>query len=79
MVVFQFWEVISDEHGIQPDGMYAGESDLQLDRIEVYYNEAHGIVPLKNFSLICFVPLFFVPGAWIVLREDGERVIKRGT
>uniref|UniRef100_A0A915A9L1 Tubulin beta chain n=1 Tax=Parascaris univalens TaxID=6257 RepID=A0A915A9L1_PARUN len=38
----KFWEVISDEHGIQPDGMYAGESDLQLDRIEVYYNEAHG-------------------------------------
>ncbi|KAK6027520.1 tubulin/FtsZ family protein, partial [Ostertagia ostertagi] len=39
---FQFWEVISDEHGIQPDGSYKGESDLQLERINVYYNEANG-------------------------------------
>uniref|UniRef100_A0A915N6G2 Tubulin beta chain n=1 Tax=Meloidogyne javanica TaxID=6303 RepID=A0A915N6G2_MELJA len=38
----KFWEVISDEHGIQPDGTYKGESDLQLERINVYYNEAHG-------------------------------------
>uniref|UniRef100_A0A183D723 Tubulin beta chain n=1 Tax=Gongylonema pulchrum TaxID=637853 RepID=A0A183D723_9BILA len=38
----QFWEVISDEHGIQPDGSYKGESPLQLDRISVYYNEAVG-------------------------------------
>ena len=38
-----FWEVISDEHGIQPDGTYHGDSKLQLDRISVYYNEAQGI------------------------------------
>ncbi|KAI1733237.1 tubulin/FtsZ family, GTPase domain-containing protein [Ditylenchus destructor] len=38
----QFWEVISDEHGIQPDGSYKGESDLQIERINVYYNEAIG-------------------------------------
>lgn len=38
----KFWEVISDEHGIMPDGSYQGDSQLQLDRIEVYYNEAHG-------------------------------------
>lgn len=39
---FQFWEVISDEHGIDPTGTYHGDSDLQLDRISVYYNEATG-------------------------------------
>uniref|UniRef100_A0A915DRJ0 Tubulin beta chain n=1 Tax=Ditylenchus dipsaci TaxID=166011 RepID=A0A915DRJ0_9BILA len=38
----KFWEVISDEHGIQPDGSYKGDSDLQLERINVYYNEANG-------------------------------------
>lgn len=38
----QFWEVISDEHGIDPTGTYHGDSDLQLDRISVYYNEATG-------------------------------------
>uniref|UniRef100_A0A8C7WZA0 Tubulin/FtsZ GTPase domain-containing protein n=1 Tax=Oryzias sinensis TaxID=183150 RepID=A0A8C7WZA0_9TELE len=38
----KFWEVISDEHGIDPTGTYHGDSDLQLDRISVYYNEASG-------------------------------------
>ncbi len=43
MFVFvQFWEVISDEHGIDPTGTYHGDSDLQLERINVYYNEATG-------------------------------------
>ncbi|XP_033613815.1 tubulin beta-3 chain [Fukomys damarensis] len=45
--VLQFWEVISDEHGIDPSGNYVGDSDLQLERISVYYNEAssHKYVP----------------------------------
>ena len=38
----QFWEVISDEHGINPTGTYEGDLDLQLDRINVYFNEATG-------------------------------------
>merc|ERR1712106_618553 len=39
---FQFWEIISDEHGIDPTGSYSGTSDLQLERTNVYYNEASG-------------------------------------
>lgn len=38
----KFWEVISDEHGIDPRGFYRGESDLQLERINVYYNDISG-------------------------------------
>ena len=38
----KFWEVISDEHGIEKTGSYCGDSDLQLERINVYYNEATG-------------------------------------
>ena len=38
--MFQFWEVISDEHGIDPTGNYVGTSDLQLERLNVYYSEA---------------------------------------
>merc|ERR1712203_862560 len=38
----KFWEVISEEHGIDPTGTYNGDSDLQLERINVYYNEASG-------------------------------------
>lgn len=33
-------EVVSEEHGIQADGSYKGTTDLQLERINVYYNEA---------------------------------------
>ena len=28
----KFWEVISDEHGIDPTGTYHGDSDLQLGK-----------------------------------------------
>lgn len=35
-------QVICDEHGIDPTGTYCGDSDLQLERINVYYNEASG-------------------------------------
>ena len=38
----QFWEIISEEHGIDATGIYKGESDLQLERVSVYYNEASG-------------------------------------
>lgn len=40
--MLQFWEVISAEHGIDPSGVYVGDSELQLERINVYYNEASG-------------------------------------
>ena len=30
----KFWEVISDEHGIDPTGGYHGDSDLQLGNLE---------------------------------------------
>jgi tubulin beta len=38
----KFWEIISDEHGVDPTGTYHGDSELQLERIDVYYNEASG-------------------------------------
>jgi len=38
---FQFWEIISDEHGINGSGDYDGTSELQLERINVYYHQVH--------------------------------------
>ena len=35
----KFWETVSDEHGIERDGVYKGTNELQLERINVYYNE----------------------------------------
>lgn len=51
---FQFWEIISEEHGIDTTGVYVGDSDLQLERISVYYNEASGKFLSSNFSLLLF-------------------------
>ncbi|CAG0917578.1 unnamed protein product [Notodromas monacha] len=53
-----FWEIISDEHGISPIGEYQGDSDLQLERINVYYNEAQGGR--------------YVPRVMLVLRKEAE-------
>eukprot|EP01039_Chlorochromonas_danica_P010425 gene10424-11543_t len=36
----KFWEMISDEHGVDPTGVYHGDSDLQLECVDVYFNEA---------------------------------------
>jgi len=38
----KFWEVICGEHGIDTSGKYIGNDDLQLERINVYFNEAVG-------------------------------------
>jgi len=38
----KFWEVVCDEHAIDPQGCYKGQNDMQLERINVYYNEATG-------------------------------------
>ncbi|KAH7054532.1 beta tubulin [Macrophomina phaseolina] len=35
-----FWQTISNEHGLDEAGLYNGISDLQLERMSVYFNEA---------------------------------------
>lgn len=37
----KFWEIICEEHGINKNGEYEGESDLQLERIDVYFKEGY--------------------------------------
>ncbi|KAL3290029.1 hypothetical protein HHI36_023401 [Cryptolaemus montrouzieri] len=36
----KFWETISKEHGIDTNGFYKGNNDLQFERLAVYYNES---------------------------------------
>ncbi|KAK8607694.1 hypothetical protein V6N13_046302 [Hibiscus sabdariffa] len=38
----KFWEVVCDEHGIDAKGNYVGTSPVQLERVNVYFNEASG-------------------------------------
>ena len=65
----QFWEVISDEHGIDPSGNYVGDSDLQLERISVYYNEASCESSSTGWGwgggLDCWVPASLTSFPWL--------------
>ncbi|KAA8576434.1 hypothetical protein EYC84_006558 [Monilinia fructicola] len=36
-----FWQTISGEHGLDGSGVYNGTSDLQLERMNVYFNEVY--------------------------------------
>ncbi|RVW13456.1 Tubulin beta-1 chain [Vitis vinifera] len=36
----KFWEVVCAEHGIDSTGRYQGDTELQLERVNVYYKEA---------------------------------------
>merc|ERR1712098_948552 len=54
----KFWEIISDEHGIDPTGSYQGTSELQLERINVYYNEATGGKYVPRAVLVDLEPRF---------------------
>jgi tubulin beta len=38
----KFWEVVRDEHGIGDGSEYCGDSDVQLNRVNVLYHEASG-------------------------------------
>jgi len=49
-----FWDIASQEHGLNPAGFYEGSSDMQLERIGVFFREtsAGGYSPLSvNFDL----------------------------
>ncbi|XP_059185297.1 tubulin beta-1 chain [Centropristis striata] len=61
----KFWEVISEEHGLDASGIYEGDSPLQLERVNVYFNEAHGGK--------------FVPRALLVDLEPGTMDSVRGS
>jgi tubulin beta len=37
-----FWQTISGEHGLDSNGVYNGTSELQLERMSVYFNEVRG-------------------------------------
>ncbi|KAL7184845.1 hypothetical protein ACSBR2_026898 [Camellia fascicularis] len=53
----KFWEVVCDEHGIDPTRRYVGTSYLQLERVNVYYNEA-----FCRRLVLCVVLIDLEPG-----------------
>ena len=44
--------MISDEHGIDPVGQPLAENEMQLERINVYYNEATGKCDAKFMTVV---------------------------
>merc|ERR1712032_1148229 len=72
----KFWEIISDEHGIDPNGAYIGTSELQMERIEVYYNEAMGLSPESKArgEKLCSPHCSWQPAVQATLRARTRRV-----
>ncbi|UYV80360.1 TUBB2A [Cordylochernes scorpioides] len=66
----KFWEVISDEHGIDPTGTYHGDNANQLERINVYYNEA-AVTRLEYLSSF-FSPLNHIKVSSLLMVSAGE-------
>ncbi|XP_074144810.1 tubulin beta-1 chain isoform X2 [Sminthopsis crassicaudata] len=52
----KFWEVIGEEHGIDVNGSYQGDSPLQLQRINVYYKEAYDKTYVPRAVLVDLEP-----------------------
>ncbi|KEI41192.1 uncharacterized protein L969DRAFT_84945 [Mixia osmundae IAM 14324] len=52
----KFWEVVSEEHGIDQTGAYVGTNDLQLERISVYFNEASSAKYVPRAVLVDLEP-----------------------
>jgi len=44
---------MSAEHGIDPTGAYVGDNDLQLQRIDCYFNEGQGGRYVLSFVYCC--------------------------
>ncbi|XP_037084721.1 tubulin beta chain-like [Pollicipes pollicipes] len=52
----KFWEICADEHGLTPEGQYVGTSDLQIERINVYFNETGGAKYVPRAVLVDLEP-----------------------
>ena len=49
----KFWEVIGEEHGVDPTGNYSGKDEQQLQRINVYFNESSKGKHLLQYRCDC--------------------------
>ena len=59
VLTFERPQVISDEHGIDPTGTYHGDSDLQLERINVYSGGGHECA-YRGVYVCAYIDLFSV-------------------
>ncbi|CUS12478.1 unnamed protein product [Tuber aestivum] len=51
-----FWQTIGGEHGLDGSGVYGGTSDIQLERMSVYFNEASGSKYVPRAVLVDLEP-----------------------
>ncbi|XP_043801846.1 tubulin beta-1 chain-like [Apis laboriosa] len=79
----KFWEVIADEHGLTPDGIFQGESDLQSQRLNVYFVEGRDKKYVPRAILVDLDPSSVnnvLSGAWgKMFKPDNVAVGKAGT
>lgn len=69
--------MILDEHAVDPCGAYYGDLDLQLERINVYFNESSGGRYVPRAVLLDLVRSLYLQGLWRVFVPVCCRKIKR--
>ena len=69
--------MVCDEHGVDATGTYAGDSDLQLERVNVYFNEASGGRYVPRAVLMDLVRPNVAPGPSAAPTAQGAAVICR--
>ncbi|MCP9265623.1 beta-tubulin [Dirofilaria immitis] len=70
----KFWEIISDEHGIEPDGTYKGDSPLQLEHIGTYFKEMKDL----RFDAFSTYGKFFRPDNFVFGEGSANNIWPRG-
>lgn len=62
--------MLTDEHGINPDGNYIGTSDVQLKYINVFFKQGMGkekwVILIKKFEKIIFAVFFSFINLFII-------------
>jgi hypothetical protein len=60
-VLPQFWDTIRVEHGLNEEGQYEGDNKLQLERMDVYFNEAEYVMQLRSPTF----DLYYSKSNWV--------------
>ncbi|KAH7283499.1 hypothetical protein KP509_34G010000 [Ceratopteris richardii] len=68
----KFREVVCREHGTDATGSYCGDSDVQLERVNVYYNEAGCDMYLESCLWISNQDLWIAFARVLSYNEDAE-------
>ena len=74
----KFWELISNEHGIDLQGKFVGTTSLQSDGLSVYYNESSSNLLQIVHLRLCHVQIVQVATVLLEALHGTLLVFKHG-